>query len=36
VALIGFGQYAWLAVLPVAGLTRVALWVDERRHPSFI
>ena len=36
VTLIGFGQFAWLAVLPVIGLTRVALWVDERRHPSFI
>ena len=36
VTLIGFGQFAWLAVLPVIGLTRVALWVDERRHPSSI
>lgn len=36
VALIGYGHYAWLAVLPVVGLTRVALWVDERRHPSFM
>ena len=36
VTLIGFGQFAWLAVLPVIGLTRVALWVDERRHPSYI
>ena len=36
VTLIAYGHYAWLAVLPVVGLTRVALWVDERRHPSFI
>jgi hypothetical protein len=36
VTLIGFGQFAWLAVLPVIGLTHLALWVDERRHPSFL
>jgi hypothetical protein len=36
VTLIGFGQLAWLALLPVAGLASLALWLDERSHPSFI
>jgi hypothetical protein len=36
VTLIGFGQLEWLAVLPVVALTSLALWIDERRHPSFI
>ena len=36
VTLIGYGQYAWVAVLPVAGLASLALWIDERRHPSFV
>jgi len=36
VALIGFGQFEWLAVLPVVGLASLALWIDERRHPSFM
>ena len=34
--LIGFGQLGWLAVLPVVALTSLALWIDERRHPSFL
>jgi len=36
VTLIGFGQLAWLALLPVVGLASLALWIDERSHPSFI
>jgi hypothetical protein len=36
VTLIGFGQFAWLAVLPVVGLASLALRIDERRHPSFM
>lgn len=36
VTLIGYGQYAWLAMLPMVGLASLALWIDERRHPSFI
>jgi hypothetical protein len=36
VTLIGYGQFVWLAVLPVVGLASLALWIDERRHPSFI
>jgi len=36
VALIGFGELAWLGVLPVVGLASLALWIDERRHPSFM
>jgi hypothetical protein len=34
--LVGFGQLVWLVVLPVVALTSLALWLDERRHPSFI
>lgn len=36
VTLIGFGQPACLALLPVVGLVSLTLWIDERRHPSFI
>jgi hypothetical protein len=36
VTLIGFGQLVWLAVLPIVALASLALWIDERRHPSFI
>ena len=36
VRLIGYGEVAALAFLGPVGFTWLLLWIDERRHPSFL